>query len=75
MPLFGEPDYDVSMERDAVSFLEQLQGFQKVIEEGKVRGAAGKVRGAAGKVESREWVARHGPCACDTAAADLPVGH
>ena len=42
MPLFGEPDYDVSMERDAVDFVEQLQGFQKVIEQGKVSGAQGR---------------------------------
>ncbi|KMZ69794.1 Oxidoreductase Tas aldo/keto reductase family protein [Zostera marina] len=37
VPLFGEYLYDSSKWRDSVPFVEQLQAFQKLIDEGKVR--------------------------------------
>ncbi|KZV20960.1 aldo-keto reductase [Dorcoceras hygrometricum] len=37
VPLFGEYFYDPSKWRSSVSFVEQLRGFQEVIDQGKVR--------------------------------------
>ncbi|XP_075512191.1 uncharacterized protein LOC142547686 [Primulina tabacum] len=37
VPLFGEYFYDPSKWRSSVSFIEQLRGFQEVIDQGKVR--------------------------------------
>lgn len=36
VPLFGQAGYDVEKRRDAVSFEEQLEGLQTVIDQGKV---------------------------------------
>ena len=36
-PLFGEGAYDATQERAAVSFVEQLEAFRDLQEQGKVR--------------------------------------